>query len=198
MEKPALQINRLCGSGFQAVVNSALDIQTGAAQISLAGGADNMSQCPYTVRNIRFGSPLGVSPVLEDSLWLGLTDSYCKLPMALTAEKLGEKCKITRDEVDAFSLKSQTAWKAAHDAGVFKTELAPVDVKFKGKMVPVEFDEHPRPQTTLEGLKKLPTLFKENGLVTAGSASVIKTIKLIQNKLSSKFLNRELVMALVL
>lgn len=173
MEKPALQINRLCGSGFQAVVNSALDIQTGAAQISLAGGADNMSQCPYTVRNIRFGSPLGVSPVLEDSLWLGLTDSYCKLPMALTAEKLGEKCKITRDEVDAFSLKSQTAWKAAHDAGVFKTELAPVDVKFKGKMVPVEFDEHPRPQTTLEGLKKLPTLFKENGLVTAGSASGI-------------------------
>lgn len=173
LDRPALQVNRLCGSGFQAVVNSCQDIQTGAAKISLAGGADNMSQSPYTVRNIRFGSPLGVSPVLEDSLWLGLTDSYCKLPMALTAEKLGEQCKITRDEVDQFSLLSQTNWKAAQDAGRFAAELCPVPLKFKGKMINMEMDEHARPQTTLEGLKKLPTLFKENGLVTAGSASGI-------------------------
>ncbi|XP_017781630.1 PREDICTED: 3-ketoacyl-CoA thiolase, mitochondrial [Nicrophorus vespilloides] len=173
LEKPALQVNRLCGSGFQAVVNGCLDIQTGAAQISLTGGADNMSQCPYTVRNIRFGSPLGVSPVLEDSLWLGLTDSYCKLPMALTAEKLGEQCKISREEVDNFALKSQQNWQKAQEAGHFQAELVSVPVKVKGKMASLEFDEHPRPQTTLEGLKKLPTLFKENGLVTAGTASGI-------------------------
>lgn len=82
------------------------------AQISLTGGADNMSQTPYSVRNIRFGSPLGVSPVLEDSLWLGLTDTYCKLPMALTAEKLGAQKNVTREEVDQFALASQNKWKA--------------------------------------------------------------------------------------
>lgn len=84
----------------------------GVANISLTGGTDNMSQAPYSVRNIRFGSPLGVSPVLEDSLWLGLTDTYCKLPMALTAEKLGAQCGITKDEVDNFALRSQQLWKA--------------------------------------------------------------------------------------
>jgi len=172
-EKPALQVNRLCGSGFQAVVNGAQDIQQGAAEISLTGGADNMSQAPYTVRNIRFGSPLGVSPVLEDSLWLGLTDTYCKMPMALTAEKLGEQCKITREDVDKFALSSQQNWKKANDAGYFKEELTPVTIKHKGKAVAVEVDEHPRPETTLQGLNKLPTLFKENGLVTAGTASGI-------------------------
>lgn len=172
-EKPALQVNRLCGSGFQAVVNGCQDIQTGAARISLTGGADNMSQAPYTVRNIRFGSPLGVSPVLEDSLWLGLTDTYCKLPMALTAEKLGAQCKITRDEVDAFALRSQQLWTKAQEAGRFNEELCPVSIKVKGKMEEVTMDEHPRPKTTIESLKKLPTLFKENGLVTAGSASGI-------------------------
>jgi len=172
-EKPALTVNRLCGSGFQAVVTGCLDIMTGAADIALTGGTDNMSQSPYMVRNIRFGSPLGVSPVLEDSLWLGLTDSYCKLPMALTAEKLGAQFKITRDEVDEFSARSQENWKKAHDSGVFQAELCPVPIKHKGKVINMEVDEHPRPQTTIETLKKLPPLFKENGLVTAGSASGI-------------------------
>lgn len=136
-----------------------------------------MSQSPYAVRNIRFGTPLGVSPILEDTLWHGLTDTYCKLPMALTAEKLGEKVNVTRDESDQFSLRSQTLWKAAHDAGKFKEELAPVPIKVKKDLVNVDVDEHPRPQTTIEGLKKLPSLFKQNGLVTAGSASVSCFIK---------------------
>lgn len=133
-----------------------------------------MSAAPYTVRNIRFGSPLGVSPALEDSLWLGLTDTYCKLPMALTAEKLGEQFKITRDQVDDYSLRSQKLWKEAQDAGRFKEEIAPVPIKEKKALVDFAVDEHPRPQTTLDTLKKLPTLFKENGLVTAGSASVCR------------------------
>ncbi|EFA05913.1 3-ketoacyl-CoA thiolase, mitochondrial [Tribolium castaneum] len=172
-ERPAFLVNRLCGSGFQSIVNGVQDILTGAAEISLTGGTDNMSQTPHTARNVRFGVPLGQDIVLEDSLWLGLTDSYCKMPMALTAEKLGAQFNITRDEVDEFSLRSQQLWKAAQDGGRFKEEIAPVPIKVKKETVNLEVDEHPRPQTTLDGLKKLPTLFKQNGLVTAGSASGI-------------------------
>lgn len=173
VEKPAYLVNRLCGSGFQSIVNGVQEIVSGASNVVLTGGVENMSAAPYNVRNIRFGIPLGTSPVMEDSLWIGLTDSYCKLPMALTAEKLGEQYKLTKDEVDEFSLKSQQKWKAAQDAGRFKEEIVPVPIKVKKDMVNFEIDEHPRPQTTIEGLKKLPTLFKQNGLVTAGSASGI-------------------------
>ncbi|KAG8329977.1 3-ketoacyl-CoA thiolase, mitochondrial [Homalodisca vitripennis] len=256
-----------------------------------------MSQAPHAVRNIRFGVPLGSTPELEDTLWVGLTDTYCKLPMALTAEKLASQYKISRGEVDQFALRSQTLWKkdestfyrsfavnrhncnyyntgnlhilewtllklkgiivwttascngvlfynisdrtmtgnryagtngtltngsstycttswtkcrsssrdcfvqcvytpkkgvkvtsgaqlvrqnlssvavAAHDAGVFKAELAPVTVVQKKKEVVVDVDEHPKPQTTLEVLGKLPLVFKKDGVVTAGSASSSK------------------------
>ncbi|XP_053676836.1 3-ketoacyl-CoA thiolase, mitochondrial [Anopheles nili] len=173
IERPALGVNRLCGSGFQAVVNGAQDILVGAAQISLTGGVDNMSQTPYTLRNSRFGIPLGTSPALEDALWTGLTDSYCKLPMALTAENLAEKHKVPREKVDEFAYRSQQLWKKANDEGVFKTEITPFKLKVKGKEVDFAVDEHPRPQTTLEGLTKLPSLFKKNGCVTAGTASGI-------------------------
>ena len=147
-----------------------------------------MSQCPYIGRNLRFGVPLGQNVVLEDSLWLGFTDTYAKMPMALTAEKLGAQFKLTKEEVDAFALRSQQTWKngtedglsllllrfffVAHDGGRFSEELTPVTIEGKKGAVVVDVDEHPRPETTLDGLKKLPTLFKENGLVTAGSASV--------------------------
>lgn len=90
------------------------DITTGVAKISLTGGTDNMSQAPHTVRNIRFGVPLGQPPIIEDSLWLGLTDTYCKLPMALTAEKLGAQLKVTREECDEFAFRSQQLWKAGN------------------------------------------------------------------------------------
>ncbi|KAJ8939638.1 hypothetical protein NQ314_011058 [Rhamnusium bicolor] len=173
IEKPAYLVNRLCGSGFQSIVNGIQEISTGVASIALTGGVENMSAMPYAVRNARFGIPLGVSPILEDTLWTGLTDTYCKLPMALTAEKLGEQYKVTREEVDEFSFRSQQLWKAAQDAGRFKEEIVPVPLKVKKEVQNFEVDEHPRPQTTKEGLKKLPTLFKPNGLVTAGSASGI-------------------------
>lgn len=172
-ERPALGLNRLCGSGFQAVVSGAHDILLGAAKVSLTGGVDNMSQAPYMARGIRFGTTLGVNPQLEDGLWAGLTDSYCKLPMALTAENLGEQYKISRDEVDNFALRSQQNWKKGLDEGAFKNEIAPVKIKVKGKEVDFTVDEHPRPQTTIENLKKLPSLFKKDGSVTAGTASGI-------------------------
>lgn len=166
-------VNRLCGSGFQAVVNGAQDILVGAAEISLTGGVDNMTQTPYVARNIRFGIPLGTNPILEDALWVGLSDTYCKLPMALTAENLAVKYNIPRDVVDKFALRSQQNWKKANDAGVFKTEITPYKLKIKGKEVDFAVDEHPRPETTIEGLTKLKSLFKKDGTVTAGSASGI-------------------------
>ncbi|XP_011189864.1 3-ketoacyl-CoA thiolase, mitochondrial [Zeugodacus cucurbitae] len=173
IEKPALAINRLCGSGFQSIVNGAQDILVGGAKVALTGGVENMSQAPFIARNIRFGTTLGANYNLEDSLWSGLTDSYCKLPMALTAENLGEQFKISREQVDAFALRSQQNWAKAQKEGVFNTEITPIKLKVKGKEVDFVVDEHPRPQTTIEGLAKLPSLFKKNGVVTAGTASGI-------------------------
>lgn len=144
IETPALGINRLCGSGFQAVINGAQDILTGIAKVSLTGGVDNMSMCPYVARGIRFGVPLGTSPPLEDALWAGLSDSYCKLPMALTAENLAVKHNIPREKVDQFALRSQQNWKKGLDEGAFKAEITPFKIKVKGKEVEFAVDEHPR------------------------------------------------------
>lgn len=163
----------MCGSGFQAIINGAQDILIGSAKVSLTGGVENMSTAPFCVRNARFGIPLGTSPVMEDSLWVGLTDTYCNLPMALTAEKLAEKYNITRQATDEFALKSQTNWKNAQSQGVFKNEIVPMKMKVKGKEISIEIDEHPRPETTIEGLAKLKSLFKKDGCVTAGTASGI-------------------------
>ncbi|XP_075216942.1 yippee interacting protein 2 [Lycorma delicatula] len=173
IDRPALGVNRLCGSGFQSIVNGAQNILVGDSKVVLTGGVDNMSQAPHAVRGIRFGIPLGGKLELEDTLWVGLTDTYCGLPMGLTAEKLAEKYKIPRAEVDEFALRSQTLWKKAQDNGVFATELAPVTILHKKKEVIVDMDEHPKPQTTAEGLAKLPTVFKKDGVVSAGSASGI-------------------------
>lgn len=173
LDKPALGVNRLCGSGFQSIVNGAQSIAVGESEIVLAGGAENMSQTPFVVRNVRFGTALGQEYKFEDALWVGLADSHCNLPMGMTAEKLGAKYGITREEVDKFSLRSQTLWKAANDAGYFKEEMAPVSIKVKKQQVDVAVDEHPRPQTKIEDLQKLPSIFQKNGLVTAGSASGI-------------------------
>ncbi|XP_037823851.1 3-ketoacyl-CoA thiolase, mitochondrial [Lucilia sericata] len=173
IEKPALGVNRLCGSGFQSIVNGAQDIIMGSAKVSLTGGVENMSQCPFIARNMRFGTSLGTNYQLEDALWAGLTDTYCKLPMALTAENLADQYKISRERVDEFSLRSQKNWEKAQNEGVFNTEITPIKLKVKGKEVDFVVDEHPRPKTTIEGLAKLPSLFKKNGVVTAGTASGI-------------------------
>ncbi|XP_016964396.1 3-ketoacyl-CoA thiolase, mitochondrial [Drosophila biarmipes] len=173
IEKPALGINRLCGSGFQSIVNGAQDILVGGAKVALTGGVENMSQSPFIARNVRFGTTLGASYNLEDALWAGLTDTYCKLPMALTAENLAEQYKITRERVDEFALLSQKNWEKGQKEGAFDAEITPIKLKVKGKEVDFVVDEHPRPKTTLEGLSKLPPLFKKNGIVTAGTASGI-------------------------
>jgi len=173
IEKPALTVKRLCGSGFQSIVNGCHDILMGDSKVVLTGGTDNMSQAPFLLRNIRFGTKLGVDNKMEDSLWTSLTDQHINTPMGVTAENLAEKYKLSREEVDQFALSSQLKWKQAQDAGYFKAEMAPVSIKIKRQDVNWEIDEHPKPTTTLEGLAKLSPVFKKNGVVTAGSASGI-------------------------
>ena len=170
---PALAVNRLCGSGFEALVQAATLIETGQAEVVLAGGTESMSQAPLALRGTRWGFPFGKTPPVEDTLWSALTDSYAGLPMALTAEKLAEQYRLGQDEVDAYSLESQRRWAAADGGGRFAQELAPVEVK--GRKGPALFakDEHPRPETTREGLAKLPKVFKKDGVIHAGAASGI-------------------------
>ena len=170
---PALAVNRLCGSGFEALVQAALLVETDQAEAVLAGGTESMSQAPLVVRGTRWGWPLGKPPPMEDMLWSALTDSYAGLPMALTAEKLAEQYRIGQEEVDAYAVESQRRWAAADEAGRFAEEIAPVELK--GKKGPVVFarDEHPRPDTTVEALRKLPKAFKKDGVIHAGAASGI-------------------------
>ena len=140
----------------------------------LAGGTESMTQAPHIVRGGRSGFVFGKAPVLEDSLWSALTDTYTGLPMAMTAEKLAEQYKISQDEVDDFSILSQKRWAAAHEAGRFASELATMELPGrKGTTTPFVKDEHPRPEATREGLAKLPKVFKKDGVIHAGAASGI-------------------------
>lgn len=168
-ESSALTLNRLCGSGFQSILTAAEQILLGQAKIVLAGGTENMSQAPFVMRNFRKGYRLG-NTVVEDSLQQGLTDSYNKMPMGVTAETLAREFKISRQMSDEFSLRSQVLYKEALEKGVFKDEIAPIHMDVKGKSIVIDRDEHPR-ETSLEKLSKLPTVFDPKGIVTAGASS---------------------------
>jgi len=174
-ETSALTLNRLCGSGFQAVVSGAQEIILGDANACLVGGAESMSLAPHVTRGLRWGLPLGKAPVMDDVLWEGLTDSYVGLKMAETAENLAERYKLDRGCVDEFALRSQQLSKAAWDEGVFKDEVVPVPVTNpkSGKTEEVTTDEHMRPDTTSEKLSALKPVFRKGGVVTAGNASGI-------------------------
>lgn len=173
-DKPALTVNRLCGSGFEAVVQAAQLILTGQAECVLAGGTESMSQAPHILRGARFGTTLGRPPPLEDSLWSALTDSFCNLPMAMTAENLAVKYGISQDEVDEFAVLSQKRFAAGQEAGHFAAEIAPVELPGKrGETVRFERDDYNRPDTTVEKLRKLPKVFKKDGVIHAGAASGI-------------------------
>src|SRR5438874_2935196 len=173
IETPALTVNRLCGSGLQAIVSAAQMLQLGEGRIALAGGSENMTQSPHVIRGARSGFKLGQSPQLEDSLWEALIDSYVGCGMAITAENLAEKYGITREEVDRYALRSQTAARQAQQAGWLAEEIVPVTVKDrKGNPVEVTQDEGIR-DTSMEALAKLPARFRKGGVVTPGNASGI-------------------------
>lgn len=166
----AVTVNRLCGSGFEAVVQGAFQLLHSSAEAVMVGGAENMSQVPYVARGARFGYRMG-NGTLEDSLEAGLSDAYVKLPMAITAENLAEQYSISREEVDAFALESQTRAAAAWEKGLFADEVSPVTIKGRKGEVVIERDEHFRSDSTIEGLQKLRPIFKKDGVVTAGNAS---------------------------
>ena len=172
IETPAVTVNRLCGSGFEAITQGAQLIMLGEAQAVLAGGGESMSQAPHVVRGARWGLRLGPAP-LEDLLWESLKDPQCGFSMAETAENLADKYKLTRAEVDEVAVGSQRRAKQAWDDCVFQDEVIAVPIKKKGQTVDFRADEHMRPETTLEALAALKPYFKKDGLVTAGNASGI-------------------------
>ncbi len=174
IEVPAATVNRLCGSGFQAVIDGAAAILLGESKLCLAGGTESMSQAPHVVRGVRWGKlRLGPAAPFEDTLWEALVDPYCGCSMAETAENLAAEYEISRQEVDEYALRSQRLAKAAWDAGRFEQEVVPVTIERRGGTTEFRVDEHLRPDTTLEGLSELRPYFKRDGLVTAGNASGI-------------------------
>lgn len=172
IETPAVTVNRLCGSGFEAITQGAQLIMLGEAEAVLAGGGESMSQAPHVVRGARWGLRLGPAP-LEDLLWESLKDPQCGFSMAETAENLADKYQLARTDVDAVAVGSQQRAKKAWDDCVFQDEVVPVPIKKKGQTVDFRADEHMRPETTLEALAALKPYFKKDGVVTAGNASGI-------------------------
>ncbi len=172
-EVPALTQNRLCGSGMQSVVTAAQQILLGEANAVLAGGAENMSQSPYSNFEQRFGGAKIGDLKFIDMLSATLTDQYTGNGMGMTAEKLAEQYSISREEQDEFALLSHARAAAARDAGKFKEEIVPVTVKTrKGELV-IDTDEHIKDGGTMESLAKLRPAFKKDGTVTAANASGI-------------------------
>jgi acetyl-CoA acetyltransferase family protein len=169
---PALTVNRLCGSGLQSIATAAGLLSLQEAEVIMAGGMENMTQAPHVLRGLRSGIKMGHVP-LEDALVAGLLDTQCGFSMSQTAENLAEERGITREEADRFALLSQQRADAAAKAGRLRDEIVPVTVRERGQDVVVSEDNHRRPDTTLEGLAKLPAAFGGKGFVTAGNASGI-------------------------
>jgi acetyl-CoA acetyltransferase family protein len=171
-EVPALTVNRLCGSGFESIIQGAHRILLGEATTVLAGGMENMSQAPHVIRGARKGLKLGQGQ-LEDSLMVALLDSWSGLYMAQTSDRVAAKYGVTREEQDEYALSSQRRAAAAWESCRLKEEVVPVETPAGRKTVLFERDDHMRPDTTLEALAKLPPSFGKEGQVTAGNASGI-------------------------
>jgi acetyl-CoA acetyltransferase family protein len=175
IETPAVTVNRLCGSGFEAVAQAGQQIMLGESRVVLAGGTESMSQAPHVVRGARWGLRLGTPPPLEDSLWEAVRDAHCGLSMAETAENLAQQYRIGREAVDCYAALSQTRARDAWARGDYADEVVPVMLQDKKAREPRPWaaDEHMRPDTTPEALAKLPPYFRKDGVVTAGNASGI-------------------------
>ena len=173
IEVPGLTVNRLCGSGLQAIISGAHEIMTGDADVCLVGGGESMSTVPHAARGLRWGLSYGAAPKLEDLLFEGLTDSYCQTPMGVTAENLEATYHLGRQAADEFALRSQQYTREAWAKGLIRDEIAPVPVPDRKTKQLVDFarDEHARPDSTIESLARLRPVFKSDGVVTAGNAS---------------------------
>ena len=172
IEVPALTVNRLCGSGIQAAVSGGQLIQLGEADVVLTGGMESMSQAPHVIRGLRSGLRLGQGQ-LEDTLWSALLDTHCGCTMAGTAENCAGKYEISRQAQDEYAIRSQQLAGTAWREGRLKEEVVPVELKSLKGVEMFSQDDHMRPDSTMEGLAKLPAAFSKNGCVTAGNASGI-------------------------
>ncbi len=173
IDRPALTVNRLCGSGIQSIISAGQMIRLGEAAVVAAGGIENMSQAPHVVRGGRDGFRFGSKVELEDLLFAALMDPMCGLFMAQTAENLARKYSISREAQDEFALRSHQLGAEAVRSGRFAEEIVPVEVASRKKTVVVDTDDHIKPETTLEALSRLPAAFGKDGTVTAGNASGI-------------------------
>jgi len=172
VETPALTVNRLCGSGIQAAVSGGQMIQLEEADLVLTGGMESMSQAPHVIRGLRSGLGLAQGK-LEDSLWESLMDPYCGCTMAVTAENCAREHGITREAQDRYAIRSQQLADRAWKDGRLAEEVVPVEITGRKGVDVFAEDDHRRPETTLEALAKLPTVFSDDGFVTAGNASGI-------------------------
>ncbi|MDP2952664.1 MAG: acetyl-CoA C-acyltransferase, partial [Chloroflexota bacterium] len=172
VEVPAFTVNRVCGSGLEAINTAARFIETGDAQVMVAGGTENMSQMPYVIRKARWGYRMG-DGVIEDTMTTGpLHCPFNHYHMGVTAENVAARFEISRQAQDEFSLQSHQKAVAAIKAGRFKDEIIPVSVpQGRGQPKIVDTDEHPRADSSLERLGGLPAAFKQGGCVTAGNSS---------------------------
>jgi acetyl-CoA acetyltransferase family protein len=169
---PALTVNRLCGSGIQAAISGGQMIRLEEAEVVLTGGTESMSQAPHVIRGLRNGLRLGQGE-LEDTLWSSLLDTHCGCTMAATAENCASHYAVSREEQDHYAVRSQQLADAAWRAGRLAQEVVPVEVKSRKGVEVFAKDDHMRPESTIEGLAKLPAAFSKQGCVTAGNASGI-------------------------
>ncbi len=173
VEVPAVTVNVVCGSGLNCVNMAAQMIMAGDADIVVAGGMENMSMGPYALKNARYGYRMNNAPMIDTMVNDALWDAFNDYHMGITAENVAEQWGLTREQLDEFAASSQQKACAAIEAGAFKDEIVPVEVKQKKQTVVVDTDEGPRPGTTAEGISKLRPAFKPDGIVTAGNASGI-------------------------
>jgi acetyl-CoA C-acetyltransferase len=172
VETPALTVNRLCGSGLQAIVSAAQIIKLGDADVAVAGGAESMSRAQYWIGGLRWGQRMNNASVI-DAMVGALTDPFDDVHMAITAENVAKKWGISREDQDALTVESHRRAVEAIKHCVFKTQIVPIEMKSKNGPVIFETDEQPRADSTLEALAKMKPVFDKNGTVTAGNASGI-------------------------
>jgi acetyl-CoA C-acetyltransferase len=173
VEAPGLTLNRMCGSGLQAIINAAQEIALGDADVVLAGGIENMDQAPFLMPKGRYGYRMGMpdAKIVDHMVYDGLWDIFNDYHMGMTAENVAERYGITREDCDAYAARSHQLAAKANSEESFSGQIVPVQIKQKKQMVDFTTDEHVRPEATAEGLGNLRPVFKKDGLVTAGNAS---------------------------
>ncbi len=172
---PGMTLNRICGSGLQAIIAAAQDVALGGSEVVLAGGIENMDLAPFLLPKARYGYRMGMpkADMLDSMVYDGLWDTFNDYHMGMTAENVSETYNVTREDADAYSARSHQRAAKATQEGLFKDQIVPIDLQRKKETIAFTTDEHVRPDASMESLARLKPVFKSNGTVTAGNASGI-------------------------